>query len=98
MKTKLINLGFEESEFDGESCLSITLNRGNDRCMHKVRWYEDDPNYFYIDFYIDAYKSSGVYTISEADFLRNHNDLSSNAVNHYLSIMDSVKGGIDENQ
>jgi len=94
MKTKLINLGFEESEFDGESCLSITLNRGNDRFMHKVRWYEDEPNYFYID----AYKSSGVYTISEADFLRNHNDLSSNAVNHYLSIMDSVKGGIDENQ
>ena len=42
MKTKLINLGFKESEFDGESCLSITLNRGNDRFMHKVNYADDN--------------------------------------------------------
>ena len=94
MKTKLINLGFKESEFDGESCLSITLNRGNDRFLHKVRWYEDEPDCFYID----KYKTSNISTISEVDFLRNHNNLSRNAVNHYLSILDSVKGEIDENQ
>lgn len=81
-KEQLLELGFRETDFDGERCLLLCLNKGKDRFHHQVRWYEDEEV-----FYIDCLKTSGWETISEDDFFRNTNGLSSNAVEHYTEIL-----------
>lgn len=86
-KEKLLELGFEESEFEGEKCFRINLEKGSDRFHHSLRWYEDEPEIFYID----CLKLSGLMTISEEDFLRNHNGLSTNAVNCYMEIIEKLE-------
>ncbi len=85
-RDQLLELGFEEVDFDGESCLLLRLNKENDRFYHRLRWYEDDPE----DFYIDCLETSGWNTIGEDDFFENTNGLSSNAVNHYTEILKNL--------
>lgn len=82
-RDQLLELGFEDVIFDGERCLVLSLNKGKDRFSHQVRWYEDEPE----DFYIDCLNLSGWNTIGEDDFFENTNGLSSNAVNHYTEIL-----------
>ena len=82
-KEQLLELGFEYAIFDGESCLVLELNKGNDRFYHEVRWYEDNPEVFYID----CLKTSGWRTIDEDDFFADTNGLSSTAVKHYTEIL-----------
>lgn len=86
-KEKLLELGFEESGFDDEKCFRINLEKGSDRFYHSLRWYEDEPEIFYID----CLKLGGLMTISEEDFLRNHNGLSTNAVNCYMEIIEKLE-------
>lgn len=80
---QLLKLGFEEIDFNGESCLGLLLNKDKDRFYHQVRWYEDEPEVLYID----CLKTSGWETIEEIDFFRNTNGLSSNAIKHYKEIL-----------
>lgn len=82
-RDQLLELGFEDVIFDGESCLVLSLNKGKDRFRHRVRWYEDEPE----DFYIDCLKTRGWETIGEDEFFADTNGLSSNAVNHYTEIL-----------
>ena len=82
-REQLIELGFRETDFDGESCLVLRLNKENDRFHHQVRWYEDEPEVFYID----CAKTSGWRTVDEDDFFVDTNGLSSNAVKHYTEIL-----------
>lgn len=86
-KEKLLGLGFEESKFEGEKCFRINLEKGSDRFHHSLRWYEDEPD----KFYIDEVLISKVKTISEKDFLRNHNGFSTNAVNCYMEIIENLE-------
>ena len=86
-KEKLLELGFEEKVFEGEECLEVELKKASDRFYHFLRWYEDEPN----KFYIDCLKLSGLMTISEEDFLRNHNGLSTNAINCYMEIIEKLE-------
>lgn len=93
-KNKLLKLGFGEDEAGGEECMEIGLEKGSDRFYHFLRWYDDEPERFYID----CLYTNGVKTISEEDFLRNHNGLSTNAVNCYLKIIDKLESwGNDSN-
>lgn len=82
-RDQLLELGFREVDFDGESCLVLELNKGKDRFYHQVRWYEDEPEVFYID----CFKLSGWETIDEDDFFADTNGLSSNAIKHYIEIL-----------
>lgn len=82
-REQLLELGFRVEYFDGEFCLILVLNKGNDRFHHQVRWYEDEPEVFYID----CLKTSGWETIDEDDFFSDTNGLSSNAVKHYKEIL-----------
>lgn len=82
-KEQLLELGFREVDFDGESCLVLELNKGNDRFYYQVRWYEDEPEVFYID----CLETSGWRSIDEDDFFTDTNGLSSNAVKHYTEIL-----------
>ena len=86
-KEKLLELGFEESKFEGEKCFRINLEKGSDRFHHFLRWHEDEPD----KFYIDEVLISKVKTISEEDFLRNHNGLATNAVNCYMEIIEKLE-------
>lgn len=86
-KEKLLELGFKEKVFEGEKCLEVGLEKSSDRFYHFLRWYEDEPE----KFYIDCLKLSGLTTISEEDFLRNHNGLSTNAVNCYMKIVEKLE-------
>lgn len=82
-RDQLIELGFRETDFDGESCLVLELNKGTDRFHYQLRWYEDEPEVFYID----CLKTSGWRTIDEDDFFADTNGLSSTAVKHYTEIL-----------
>lgn len=82
-RDQLIELGFREVDFGSESCLALRLNKESDRFYHRVRWYEDEPEVFYID----CLKFWGWETIEENDFFRDTNGLSSNAVSHYKEIL-----------
>lgn len=82
-RDQLLELGFEDEIFDGEGCLVLSLNKESDRFYHQVRWYEDEPEVFYID----CLKTRGWETIDEDDFFADTNGLSSNAVNHYTEIL-----------
>lgn len=82
-KDQLIELGFREVDFDGESCLVLRLKKENDRFYHQVRWYEDNPEVFYID----CLNTSGWETIGEDEFFADTNGLSSNAVAHFTEIL-----------
>lgn len=86
-KEELLKLGFKEKEFKKEKCLSLELNKGKDRLSHVLRWYEDEPD----EFYIDKASTSRVKTISEEDFLINTNNLSTNAIKHYKQIMEKLE-------
>lgn len=91
-KDKLLVLGFGENAY--EECMEIVLKKGSDRFYHFLRWYDDEPERFYID----CLYTNGLETISEEDFLRNHNGLSTNAVNCYLNIIDKLESwGNDSN-
>nr|WP_276940047.1 hypothetical protein [Helcococcus sueciensis] len=82
-KEELIELGFEEIEHEEvEKCLTLRLRKGNDRFYHYLRWYEDEPNKFYIDVML----ISKMKTITEKDFLINTNNCSTNAIEHYKEI------------
>lgn len=84
---ELLKLGFKEEEHEKEKCLSLELNKGKDRFYHYLRWYEDEPD----KFYIDEVLTSEVETISEEDFLVNTNNLSTNAIEHYKQIMEKLE-------
>ena len=82
-RDQLLKLGFEEIDFNGESCLGLLLNKGKDRFYHQVRWYEDNPEVFYID----CLNTRGWETIVTDEFFADTNGLSSNAVAHYTEIL-----------
>lgn len=82
-REQLLELGFEYVIFDGEKCLLLSLNKGKDRFHHQVRWYEDEPEVFFID----CLKTSGWRTVDEDDFFADTNGLNSNAVEHYTEIL-----------
>ena len=86
-KEGLLKLGFKEEEHKEEKCLSLKLNKGKDRFYHFLRWYEDEPD----KFYIDEVLTSKVKTISEEDFLVNTNNLTTNAIEHYKQIMEKLQ-------
>lgn len=86
-KEELLKLGFKEDEHEEEKCLSLKLNKGKDRFYHFLRWYEDEPD----KFYIDEVLISKVKTISEEDFLVNTNNLTTNAIEHYKQIMEKLQ-------
>lgn len=86
-KNKLLELGFGEDEADGEECMEIGLEKGSDRFYHFLRWYYDEPEHFYID----RLDIDGIETISEEDFLRNLDGLSTNAVNCYMQIIEDLE-------
>lgn len=86
-KEELLKLGFKETEHEEEKCLSLELNKEKDRFYHFLRWYEDEPD----KFYIDEVLISKVKTISEEDFLVNTNNLTTNAIEHYKQIMERLK-------
>lgn len=93
-KNKLLELGFGEDTDADEECMEIGLEKGSDKFYHFLRWYDDEPERFYID----RLDIDGIETISEEDFLRNHNGLSTNAVNCYLKIIDKLESwGNDSN-
>lgn len=85
-KEELLKLGFKEEEHEEEKRLSLKLNKGKDRFYHFLRWYEDEPN----KFYIDEVLISKIKTISEEDFLVNTNNLTTNAIEHYKQIMEKL--------
>lgn len=82
-KEQLLELGFEYAIFDGERCLLLCLNKGKDRFQHQVRWYEDEPEVFFID----CLKTSGWRTVDEDDFFSDTNGMSANAIKHYTEIL-----------
>lgn len=86
-KEELLKLGFKEKEHEEEKCLSLELNKGKDRFYTFLRWYEDEPD----KFYIDEVLISKVKTISEEDFLVNTNNLTTNAIEHYKQIMEKLQ-------
>lgn len=73
-KEELLKLGFKEKEHKKEKRLSLKLNKGKDKFYHFLRWYEDEPD----KFYIDEILIGKVKTISEKDrfyhFLRWYED------------------------
>lgn len=91
-ETKLRDLGFRETTLDGEKCFYIQLRKNKDRHQHYLRWYANKPE----TFYIDCDYMSGLETISEEEFLLNHNGLTSSAVQHYKEIMDQLTGVYEE--
>ncbi len=88
-KEELLKLGFKEEEHEEEKCLSLKLNKGKDRFYHFLRWYEDEPDKFYIDKALTSLLR--VKTISEKDFLVNTNNLSTNAIEHYKQILEKLE-------
>ncbi len=86
-KEELLKLGFKEEEHEEEKCLSLKLNKGKDRFYYFLRWYEDEPD----KFYIDEVLTSRTKTISEKDFLVNTNNLSTNAIEHYKQILEKLQ-------
>lgn len=86
-KEELLKLGFKEDEYEKEKCLSLRLNKGKDRFCHYLRWYEDEPDKFYIDVFL----ISEVETIFEEDFLVNTNHLATNAIEHYKQILEKLE-------
>lgn len=91
-ETKLKELGFEERNIEDETCLCLKLRKNKDRHQHYLRWYTDEPE----TLYIDCDYMSGLETISEEQFLLNHNGLTSSAVQHYKEIMDQLTGVYEE--
>lgn len=91
-ETKLRDLGFKESTLEDETYLCLKLRKNKDRHQHYLRWYADEPE----TIYIDCDYLSGLETISEEQFLLNHNGLSSSAVQHYKEIMDQLTGVFEE--
>lgn len=87
-ETKLKELGFAEINLEDETFLCLELRKNKDRHKHCLRWYADEPE----TFYIDCIYLSGVETISEEEFLLNHNNLADSAVQHYKKIMDQLTG------
>ena len=81
-KEDLIELGFEEKEHENKKCLSLKLRKGKDRFYHYLRWYEDEPN----KFYIDEVLISKIKTITEEDLFNNTNNCNTNAIEHYKEI------------
>lgn len=92
-KEKLERLGFKEVFYNGEFCLLFRLDKGSDRFQHNLRWYADEPN----GFYIDRFLTGGSKTISESDFLANHNGLADNAVRQYKDIIGHLRYEEDSN-
>ncbi len=99
-KEELLKLGFKEEEREKEKCLSLKLNKGKDKFCYFLRWYEDEPDKFYIDlvchnenidFNIDEVLISRVKTISEEDFFINTNNLATNAIEHCKQIMEKLE-------
>lgn len=86
-KEELLKLGFKEEEHKKEECLSLKLNKGKDRFYYFLRWYEDEPD----KFYIDEVSTSRIKTISEEDFLVNTNNLATNAIEHYKQILEKLE-------
>nr|DAR72359.1 MAG TPA: hypothetical protein [Caudoviricetes sp.] len=86
-KEELLKLGFKEKEHKKEECLSLKLNQGKDRFYYFLRWYEDEPD----KFYIDEVLTSRTKTISEEDFLVNTNNLATNAIKHYKQILEKLQ-------
>lgn len=86
-KEELLKLEFKEKEKEKEKYLTLILNKGKDRFYHFLRWYEDEPD----KFYIDEVLISKVKTISEEDFLVNTNNLTTNAIEHYKQIMEKLE-------
>lgn len=86
-KEELLKLGFKEEEHEEEKCLSLKLNKGKDRFYHFLRWYEDEPD----KFYIDEVLISRVKTITEEEFFVNTNNLTTNAIEHYKQIMEKLE-------
>lgn len=82
-RDQLLELGFREVDFDGERCLLLSLNKDKDRFHHQVRWYEDEPE----GFYIDCLNTRGWETIGEDELFADTNGLSSNAVAHFTEIL-----------
>lgn len=85
-KEELLKLGFKEEEHEKEKFLTLKLNKGKDKFCYFLRWYEDEPD----EFYIDEFLIRGIGTISEEDFLVNTNNLSTNAIKHYKQIMEKL--------
>lgn len=92
-KEKLERMGFERYFHNGEFCLLFRLYKGSDRFQHNLRWYADEPD----EFYIDCFLTDGPVTISESDFLANHNALTNNAVRQYKDIIRSLRYEEDSN-
>lgn len=88
-KEELLKLGFKEEEREKEKCLSLKLNKGKDKFCYFLRWYEDEPDKFYIDKALTSLLR--VKTISEKDFLVNTNNLSTNAIEHYKQILEKLE-------
>ena len=86
-KEELLKLGFKEEEHEKEKYLSLKLNQGKDRFYYFLRWYEDEPD----KFYIDEVLTSRTKTISEEDFLVNTNNLATNAIEHYKQILEKLE-------
>ena len=86
-ETKLKELGFQKTSLEDETFLYLKLRKNKDRHQHCLRWYADEPE----TFYIDCDYMSGLETISEDYFLRNHNNLTSSSVQHYKEIMEKLK-------
>lgn len=86
-EVKLKELGFEERNLEDETFLYLKLRKNKDRHQHCLRWYADEPE----TFYIDCDYMSGLETISEEEFLLNHNNLTDSAVQHYKEIMEKLK-------
>ena len=85
-EAKLKELGFEERKLEDETFLCLELRKNKDRHKHCLRWYADEPE----TFYIDCLYLSGLETISEEQFLLNHNNSSDSAVQHYKEIMEKL--------
>ena len=86
-KEELLKLGFKEEKHEKEKYLSLKLNQGKDRFYYFLRWYEDEPD----KFYIDEVLTSRTKTISEEDFLVNTNNLATNAIEHYKQILEKLQ-------
>ncbi len=86
VREKLLNAGFRVDVFNGEECLILTLEKGKDRFYHKLRWYADEPERFYIDCLL----TSDTKTLTEKEFLINTNGLASHAINQYKKIVQEL--------
>ena len=86
-KEELLKLGFKEEEHEKEKFLTLKLNKGKDRFYYFLRWYEDEPD----KFYIDEVLTSRTKTIFEEDFLVNTNNLATNAIEHYKQILEKLE-------